>query len=67
MHISVLKPQVLKTRSKLRKIYIFSNREEVLNMVMKIWNLYYEDGYDTKEIAKLVKINETFVVSVLGL
>ena len=36
-------------------------------MVMKIWNLYYEDGYDTKEIAKLVKINETFVVSVLGL
>lgn len=63
----LIRISVLKTQSKLRKNYTFSNREEVLNMVMKIWNLYYEDGYDTKEIAKLVKINETFVVSVLGL
>ena len=36
-------------------------------MVIRILDLYYEDGYSTKRIAELVKINESFVISVLGL
>lgn len=36
-------------------------------MVMRIFDLYYEDGYTTKQIAKLMRINETLVISVLGL
>ena len=36
-------------------------------MVMKIIDLYYEDGYTTKEIARLVRVNEALVISVLGL
>ena len=36
-------------------------------MIMKIIDLYYEDGYTTKEIAKLIKVNEALVLSVLGL
>lgn len=36
-------------------------------MIMKIIELYYEDGYSTKRISELVRINESFVLSVLGL
>lgn len=35
-------------------------------MIMKIIDLYCE-GYSTKRIAELVRINESFVLSVLGL
>ena len=35
-------------------------------MIMKIIELYSE-GYSTKRIAELVRINETFVKSVLGM
>lgn len=36
-------------------------------MIIKIWDLYYEDGYSTKLIAERLKVSETYVVSVLGL
>ncbi len=36
-------------------------------MVMKIMDLFYEDGYTTKQIARLLKINETLVLSILGM
>ena len=35
-------------------------------MIRKIWELYYE-GYSTGEIARMLKVNESYVVSVLGL
>lgn len=35
-------------------------------MINKIWDLYYE-GYTTGEIARMLKVNESYVVSVLGL
>jgi hypothetical protein len=35
-------------------------------MIIKIWDLYY-DGYPTGVIAKILKVSEAFVVSVLGL
>lgn len=36
-------------------------------MIIKIMELYYEDGYSIKRISELIKINESFVKSVLGL
>lgn len=36
-------------------------------MIIRIWDMYYEDHYTTKEIARRLKVSETFVVSVLGL
>lgn len=35
-------------------------------MINKIWDMYY-DGYSTGEIARILKVNESYVVSVLGL
>ena len=35
-------------------------------MINKIWTMYYE-GYTTGEIARALKVNESYVVSVLGL
>lgn len=35
-------------------------------MINKIWEMYYE-GYTTGEIARELKVNESYVVSVLGL
>ena len=36
-------------------------------MVLRIMELYYEDGYTTKQIATLIRVNESLVLSVLGL
>lgn len=36
-------------------------------MINKIWDMYYRDGYSTGEIARILKVNESYVVSVLGL
>ena len=47
--------------------YTLYNRKGVSNMVIKIMDLFYEDGYTTKQIARLLKINETLVLSVLGM
>lgn len=35
-------------------------------MVIKIWDMYYEDSYSTKLIAKKLKVSEAYVISVLG-
>lgn len=36
-------------------------------MIIKIWDLYYEEGYYIWEIARELKVSEAYVVSVLGL
>ena len=36
-------------------------------MIIKIMELYYEDGYSTKRISEIVRVNETLVLSVLGM
>lgn len=36
-------------------------------MINKIWTLYYEEGYTTGEIARMLHVSEAYVVSVLGL
>ena len=36
-------------------------------MIIKIWDMYYEDSYPIKLIAKKLKVSEAYVISVLGL
>lgn len=36
-------------------------------MIIKIWDMYYEDSYSTKLIAERLKVSEAYVISVLGL